>query len=53
MSTRPKMVGVAADVLDVTYVSLAGMRSAEPFAGLNLVVTRYTDGTRSTVKRVY
>ena len=51
--TAVATVRAAADVLDVTYVSLAGMRSAEPFAGLNLVVTRYTDGTRSTVKRVY
>ncbi len=51
--TAVATVHAAADVLDVTYVSLAGMRSAEPFAGLNLVVTRYTDGTRSTVKRVY
>jgi hypothetical protein len=29
---------------------VAGMESATPFEGMNLVVTRYTDGTTSTSK---
>ncbi len=34
----------------VTYVSPAGMRSAEPFEGVNIVITTYTDGTTSASK---
>jgi len=37
-------------VAGVTYVNLAGAQSSEPFDGLNIVVTRYTDGTTSTSK---
>ena len=35
-----------------TYVNMAGQTAAEPFAGVNIVVTRYTDGTTSSVKVV-
>ena len=44
--------GVNADreVVGVTYVNLMGMQSAEPFVGINLVVTRYSDGTVKTCK---
>lgn len=37
-------------VINVTYVNAMGMQSSEPFDGLNIVVTRYSDGTVSTVK---
>lgn len=36
----------------VKYYNVAGIASTEPFEGLNIVVTRYTDGTTSTAKRV-
>ena len=39
-------------VADVTYYNVAGVAAQEPFSGINIVVTRYTDGTTSTVKRV-
>lgn len=39
-------------VADVTYYNVAGVAKQEPFNGVNIVVTRYTDGTTSTVKRV-
>ena len=37
-------------VKSVSYYNVAGMESATPFEGMNLVVTRYTDGTTSTSK---
>ena len=36
----------------VTYVNTHGMTSDQPFDGVNIVVTRYTDGTMSTTKLV-
>lgn len=37
-------------VAGVKYYNLAGVESAEPFDGINVVVTTYTDGTRVTSK---
>ena len=37
-------------VKSVSYYNVAGMESATPFEGMNLEVTRYTDGTTSTSK---
>ena len=37
-------------VANVRYYNLAGIESAEPFDGVNIRVTTYTDGTRSTDK---
>ena len=37
-------------VADVKYVNLAGVQANEPFDGVNIVVTSYTDGTQSTAK---
>ena len=45
-------VNVDREVVSVTYVNLMGMQSAEPFVGINLVVTRYSDGTVKTCKLV-
>jgi hypothetical protein len=36
----------------VKYVNLAGMESDSPFKGVNIAVTTYSDGTRSTSKIV-
>ena len=43
---------VASDkqVESVRYYNLAGVESAEPFKGVNLKVTTYTDGSRATEK---
>lgn len=43
-------VAIDRNVAAVEYVNLAGLRSALPFDGLNIMVTTYTDGTRSAVK---
>jgi hypothetical protein len=40
------------EVASVTYVNALGQQSSRPFDGVNIVVTRYTDGTTSTVKVV-
>ena len=37
-------------VVDVIYYNTVGMSSNEPFDGINIVVTRYNDGSTSTTK---
>ena len=39
-------------ISSVSYVNMAGMVSDKPFEGVNVVITRYTDGTTSTTKVV-
>jgi len=39
-------------VESVTYVNAQGMTSNKPFDGLNIVITRYTDGTTKSTKVV-
>ena len=43
-------VEVKRDVVSVKYYNLAGVESDQPFDGVNMVVTRYTDGTVTTTK---
>ena len=38
------------EVKSVKYVNVAGMVSDVPFQGVNIVVTEYSDGSRSTSK---
>ena len=45
-------VTAAKTVAGVSYVNLAGQQSAEPFEGINIVVTTYTDGTRTVAKKL-
>ena len=44
--------GVYADkqVMNVIYYNMMGQSSSTPFSGVNVQITRYTDGTTSTVK---
>ena len=37
-------------VVGVQYVNTLGMQSSEPFDGVNIVITRYSDGSTSTAK---
>ena len=39
-----------ARIVDVDYYNLMGMRADHPFDGINIVVTRYEDGTIATFK---
>ena len=40
------------NVVDVLYCNPAGLVSAKPFRGINMVVTTYADGSRSVTKTV-
>lgn len=51
-STGVNDVTVAKEVSSVKYVNIAGMESAEPFDGVNVVITTYTDGSKATTKMV-
>ena len=42
--------GGVREVASVKYVSVTGVVSDKPFEGMNIIVTRYTDGTTSTAK---
>ena len=53
--TTPQSTGVnnvttTKTVKNVTYVNALGMQSAEPFQGMNIVVTNYTDGSHTATK---
>ena len=39
-------------VASVKYFNISGMSCNEPFKGLNIVVTNYTDGSHSAVKKM-
>lgn len=43
----------ASEVANVTYCNLAGQTSTVPFDGVNIVVTRYTDGTMTSNKVIF
>lgn len=52
----PSAVGIdsveAADIESVRYYNASGLSSAEPFDGLNIVVTTYRDGRVTTARRM-
>ncbi len=48
--TAVSQVEAARTVSSVTYYNLAGMSSATPFEGVNVAVTRYTDGSITACK---
>ncbi len=50
--TAVKEVVVTGEVVSRTYVNAQGMKSDKPFNGINIVITRYSDGTTSTTKVV-
>ncbi len=41
------------EVVGVEYVNPVGMVSDKPFQGVNIIVTRYSDGSTTTVKKVF
>lgn len=45
-------VTASASPVAVDYYNVAGVRSATPFSGVNIVVTHYSDGTTSTAKLI-
>lgn len=51
-STVIESVKNAAQVTGVEYYNLAGVSSNKPFSGMNIIVTRYSDGTTTATKAV-
>ncbi|MBR1727298.1 MAG: hypothetical protein IJ724_11770 [Muribaculaceae bacterium] len=51
--TAVDTIGTSKQVAGVEYVNLAGVRSAKPWSGVNIVVTRYNDGTTSSAKAIF
>ena len=39
-------------VVGVTYYNVAGMAASKPFDGVNIVETRFSDGSRTVVKKL-
>lgn len=50
MATGVNDVNSAKEVKGVSYFNMMGVESAQPFDGVNIMVTTYTDGTQSTAK---
>ena len=50
--TAISTVNANAQVESVRYYNVAGVESSKPFNGVNIVVTRYTDGSTTTSKVV-
>jgi len=50
LPTAVNEVNVAKDVVSTTYYNLQGVESNTPFEGVNIVVTNYNDGSRTTSK---
>lgn len=48
--TGIEQVRELAPIADVTYYNVMGVASSQPFDGVNIVVTRYNDGTVTTTK---
>ena len=50
VATGVNDVNSAKEVKGVSYFNMMGVESAQPFDGVNIVVTTYTDGTQSAAK---
>lgn len=50
VATGVNDVNSAKDVKGVSYFNMMGVESAQPFDGVNIMVTTYTDGTSSAAK---
>ena len=50
VATGVNDVNSAKEVKGVSYFNMMGVESAQPFDGVNIIVTTYTDGTQSAAK---
>ena len=50
VATGVNDVNSAKEVKGVSYFNMMGVESAQPFDGVNIMVTTYTDGTSSAAK---
>ena len=51
--TAINTVNVNGEVVGVEYVNSLGVVSKRPFSGMNIVVTRYSNGTTTSVKKIF
>jgi len=51
--TALEEVATDAQPIEVTYYNLMGAASSKPFAGVNIVVTRYDNGTMQRTKQIF
>lgn len=51
-ATSVNETAIGKDIACIEYFNLAGQRITEPTTGVTLVVTTYTDGTRTTTKLI-
>lgn len=52
VNTSVNELGAASKVVSTTYINAQGIKSDKPFSGLNIVITRFADGTTQTNKVV-
>ncbi|MBR5171478.1 MAG: hypothetical protein IKW85_13095 [Muribaculaceae bacterium] len=50
ITTAINEVVVRGDVVSRTYINPQGMQSDKPFTGVNIVITHYSDGSKTTTK---
>ena len=48
--TAVREVNAGKQVLSVRYYNVMGVEASQPFDGVNIIVTRYTDGSSSAIK---
>lgn len=48
--TGVETMKTASNIVAVDYINIAGMHSSQPWSGVNIMVTRYSDGTTITKK---
>ena len=48
--TAVREVNTGKQVLSVRYYNIMGVEATQPFDGVNIIVTRYTDGSSSAIK---
>ncbi len=48
--TSVENMNISCEVVGVKYYNVAGIESDTPFQGVNIVVTRYSDGSKTTTK---
>lgn len=48
--TAVREVNAGKQVLSVRYYNIMGVEASQPFDGVNIIVTRYTDGSSSAIK---
>ena len=52
ITTSVGEINVVSTVVDQIFFNSQGMQSSKPFSGLNIVVTRYSDGSTKTTKMI-